>query len=226
MPVSDRSGADRGDTVRPGSVPRDVAVLARRLGQMMAARMSPEQMAVELIDSGSRLHADPYVSLVHEFHRVFGVGAADEADLAEQPRATIRMRAALIEEEASEAADAIRARDLPGTAKELCDLLYVAFGGGVRFGIPVLACFRAVHEANMSKLGADGRPLFRADGKVLKGPNYRPPDIGGVLAWQAQMRALLVEAARVPTRPGLLEELQAEGQRREQGQQDGGRTGG
>ena len=61
-------------------------------------------------------------------------------------------------------------------AKELADLLYVTYGTAVSFGIPIDEVFDAVHRSNMSKL-VDGKPLKREDGKVLKGPNYKPPQL-------------------------------------------------
>jgi len=71
--------------------------------------------------------------------------------------------------------------DKAKVAKELADVLYVVYGFGDTFGIPVDKVFEEVHSSNMSKLGDDGRPIKRDDGKVLKGPNYRPADIEKVL---------------------------------------------
>jgi len=65
-------------------------------------------------------------------------------------------------------------------AKELADLLYVTYGTAITFGIPIDDVFAEVHRSNMSKLGADGKPIYREDGKVLKGPNYTPPDLSFV----------------------------------------------
>lgn len=61
--------------------------------------------------------------------------------------------------------------------KELADLRYVVEGAAVTFGLPIDEAYTEVHRSNMSKLGPDGLPLYRADGKVLKGPNYREPDM-------------------------------------------------
>jgi predicted HAD superfamily Cof-like phosphohydrolase len=55
--------------------------------------------------------------------------------------------------------------------------LYVVYGAGHAFGIDLDKCFEEVHNSNLSKLGNDGRPVYRDDGKVVKGPNYMAPDM-------------------------------------------------
>ena len=65
--------------------------------------------------------------------------------------------------------------------KELCDLQYVLSGFAVTFGLPFDEAFKRVHESNMSKLGPDGKPIYREDGKVLKGPNYKKPDLSDLV---------------------------------------------
>lgn len=61
--------------------------------------------------------------------------------------------------------------------KEMCDLLYVVFDMAATFNLPIGEAFNRVHRSNMSKLGADGKPVYRDDGKVLKGPNYKEPNL-------------------------------------------------
>jgi predicted HAD superfamily Cof-like phosphohydrolase len=61
--------------------------------------------------------------------------------------------------------------------KELADLQYVVSGFAVRLGLPLEQAFNRVHKSNMSKLDDDGNPIYREDGKVVKGPNYRPVDL-------------------------------------------------
>lgn len=61
--------------------------------------------------------------------------------------------------------------------KELADLMYVIIGTAITFGLPLELVFNRVHESNMSKLGNDGKPIYREDGKVIKGPNYQPPKL-------------------------------------------------
>jgi predicted HAD superfamily Cof-like phosphohydrolase len=108
--------------------------------------------------------------------------AALDVTIGEQP--AIRdadLRASLIAEEATETIDAIRAGDIVAAIDGLCDLLYVAYGTAVSFGIDLEPFFEEVHASNMAKLGA-GR---RADGKVLKSVEWQPPRIAEILESQA-----------------------------------------
>jgi len=87
------------------------------------------------------------------------------------------LRLDLIEEEVQELRDGLGNQDLLEIADALTDILYVVYGAGHAFGIDLDDCFDEVHRSNMTKLGEDGRPLYRDDGKVMKGPNYREPDL-------------------------------------------------
>ena len=86
----------------------------------------------------------------------------------------------LIAEEYNELREAIAEKDIIATADALCDLLYVIYGTGDEFGMDLDGCFDRVHRSNMSKF-VNGKPILREDGKILKGPNYFPPDFQGVL---------------------------------------------
>ncbi len=66
-------------------------------------------------------------------------------------------------------------------AKELTDILYVCYWTAAKIGIDVNEAFRRVHASNMSKLGLDGKPVKREDGKVLKGPGYHAPDLSDIV---------------------------------------------
>ena len=90
---------------------------------------------------------------------------------------TMDLRIDLIQEELGELKDAIVDGDgtLVDVADALSDLLYVVYGAGHSFGIDLDDCFAEVHRSNMSKLGEDGKPIYREDGKVLKGPNFSEP---------------------------------------------------
>jgi predicted HAD superfamily Cof-like phosphohydrolase len=119
--------------------------------------------------------------LVHEFHKAFALASG------QAPTEALRiLRARLVEEEMAEAGDAAAAAllggDLAAVAKELADAAYVLYGAADTFSIDLDAAIVAVHESNMSKLGADGQPILREDGKVLKGPNYKEADVSGALS--------------------------------------------
>lgn len=110
-----------------------------------------------------------------EFHRTFGhpVGAVPEFPA----QSYIDLRIKLIEEELQELRDAVSARDMVETADALGDIMYVVIGMAVSFGIPIDKVFNEIHSSNMTKLGEDGKPIYREDGKILKGPNFRKPNI-------------------------------------------------
>ena len=118
---------------------------------------------------------------VGDFHRAYGLPVRD-VPTVDVGGEQVALRLALIQEEVGELADAAGAGDLIGIADALADIVYVAYGTAHVYGIDLDAVLDEVHASNMTKLGADGRPIRRADGKVLKGPDYRPPDIAAVLA--------------------------------------------
>ena len=59
----------------------------------------------------------------------------------------------------------------------IADLIYVTIGTAIDFGFDLEGAFEEVQRSNMAKLGEDGKPIFRKDGKILKGPNYKKPDL-------------------------------------------------
>ena len=87
------------------------------------------------------------------------------------------LRLDLIEEEVQELRDGLGKKSMLEIADALTDILYVVYGAGHSFGIDLDECFNEVHRSNMTKLGADGRPMYREDGKVMKGPHYSEPDL-------------------------------------------------
>ena len=93
----------------------------------------------------------------------------------------IDLRKKLIEEELQELKDAISDKDIVEVADALTDILVVTYGAGVAFGIDLDKCFKEVHRSNMSKLSADGKPIYNEYGKVMKGPNYSPPDLKKII---------------------------------------------
>ena len=115
------------------------------------------------------------IDMLREFHETYGVPVR-ATPTADTPENDLRIR--LLREEPQEFIDA---GDIVEMAHELADLVYVAYGTALNHGIPLDAVIAEVHRANMSKLDEGGRPVYREDGKVLKGPNYRPPDIRAIL---------------------------------------------
>jgi predicted HAD superfamily Cof-like phosphohydrolase len=93
---------------------------------------------------------------------------------------TINLRLRLIQEELDELFFAHEDNDLVEVADALTDLLYVIYGTGQAYGIDLDACFDEVHESNMSKL-VDGYAQKNEIGKVMKGPNFFPPNLRSVL---------------------------------------------
>ena len=116
---------------------------------------------------------------VENFMRAFGQEIKPAPELAEFNTAELRVE--LISEELDELCTAIDNDDIVEIADALTDLLYVIYGAGHAYGIDLDECFNEVHDSNMSKLGEDGKPIYREDGKVLKGPDYFAPDLEKVM---------------------------------------------
>jgi predicted HAD superfamily Cof-like phosphohydrolase len=121
---------------------------------------------------------------VLQFHEAFGLPVAASPRRAGVPAALAELRIDLLVEEVQEFAEAARGGDLVALADALADIVYVTYGAALTYGIDLDAVLREIHRSNMSKLGPDGRPVLRADGKVLKPVTYRPPNVKAVLAVQ------------------------------------------
>jgi predicted HAD superfamily Cof-like phosphohydrolase len=130
-------------------------------------------------EKGKRMTVPSNFELVGDFMEAFGQAVHIEPTLRSEPVQDLRVD--LIAEELDELRAAFANHDIVEVADALTDLLYVVYGAGHAFGIDLDECFYEVHKSNMSKLGEDHRPIYRDDGKVLKGPNYFPPDLARVL---------------------------------------------
>jgi predicted HAD superfamily Cof-like phosphohydrolase len=113
------------------------------------------------------------------FMSTFGQEVKDKAEFPDND--TIVLRLELIEEELKELREAIGNADIVEVADALTDILYVTYGAGHAFGIDLDKCFQEVQESNMSKLDHNGEPIYREDGKVMKGPNYFSPDLASIV---------------------------------------------
>jgi predicted HAD superfamily Cof-like phosphohydrolase len=123
---------------------------------------------------------------VQQFHRASDVENPDYPQLPTYERQMLREK--LIEEEFWELKQAFSEGDVVAYADAVADLLYVVYGTADEAGIDADAVFAEVHRSNMSKVGADGKVLKRADGKILKPDTYSPPDVESVLDAQVEIR--------------------------------------
>lgn len=123
---------------------------------------------------------------VAQFKEAHGHALPDKLEVPEFKRMELLTK--LIREEFREVMESIYPEqdgvmevDPVNLAKELADLVYVTVGMAIECGIPLDKVWDEVHRSNMSKIGPDGKFVTREDGKILKGPNYTPPDIEKVL---------------------------------------------
>jgi len=113
---------------------------------------------------------------VKTFMRSFGQEVKNKASFPDPKIQKLRFE--LIKEELNELKIALDQKNLKEVADALTDILYVTYGAGHAFGIDLDKCFEEVQLSNMSKLGADGKPIYNDSGKVMKGPNYFKPNLG------------------------------------------------
>ena len=112
---------------------------------------------------------------VKEFMTTYGQEVKNKSEFPNEK--IINLRKKLIEEEYNELKEAINENDIVEVADALTDILVVTYGAGAAFGIDLDKCFEEVHRSNMSKLSDTGKPIYNEFGKVMKGPNYSPPDL-------------------------------------------------
>jgi len=119
---------------------------------------------------------------VQEFHEAFGLGVK-ESPIAKLSEQKLKLRFDLMEEENEEYLEAAKNDDLVEVADALGDMLYILCGTILEHGMQykIEEVFNEIQRSNMSKLGANGKPIYREDGKVMKGPNYFKPDIKKIL---------------------------------------------
>ena len=122
------------------------------------------------------------INAVRQFHTAFGLGMKEEptADLG-LAKNTLRFN--LMKEENEEYLEAANNNDLVEVADALGDMLYILCGTIIEHGMQhkIEEVFDEIQRSDMSKLGEDGKPIYREDGKVLKGPNYFKPSIKEIL---------------------------------------------
>lgn len=118
---------------------------------------------------------------VEEFHNAFGQVNGTEPQLLEERAFELRHR--LMAEENEEYKEACMNGDIVQIADALGDQLYILCGTILKHGLQskIEEVFNEIQNSNMSKLDSEGKPILRPDGKILKGPNYFPPNIFKIL---------------------------------------------
>ncbi len=125
---------------------------------------------------------DNKLKAVKDFHKTFGLGVK-ESPIAKLSDNKLKLRFDLMAEENEEYLEAAKNNDLVEVADALGDMLYILCGTILEHGMQykIEEVFNEIQKSNMSKLGGDGKPIYREDGKVMKGPNYFEPDILKIL---------------------------------------------
>jgi predicted HAD superfamily Cof-like phosphohydrolase len=123
-----------------------------------------------------------YFHDVWTWHIKFFVPCPDHPVEPPQDRKDLRKK--LLHEELKELTDAIDSGDMKGVADGIADLVWVACGTAAEYGIDLDGVWAEVSDANWRKLGSDGEPILRDDGKILKPEGWVGPDIGRVLKMQ------------------------------------------
>lgn len=117
---------------------------------------------------------------VRAFHEAFGVPVLPAPQMPHEERRKLRYR--LLKEEFEEYVAAENNDDLNEVADALGDMAYIIAGTALEYGIPLDRVLDEIQRSNMAKLGPDGKPIVRPDGKILKPEGWTPPDVAGVLA--------------------------------------------
>ena len=122
------------------------------------------------------------LNAVKLFHETYGLGVSTEmkADLGKLKN---ELRFNLMKEENEEYLEAVESNDIVEIADALGDMLYILCGTILEHGLQhkIEEVFDEIQRSNMSKLGQDGKPIYREDGKVMKGPNYFKPNFSTIL---------------------------------------------
>ena len=122
------------------------------------------------------------INQVKKFHEVFLIGNEDKPK-AIIDESTFLLRHRLMQEENEEYLEACKNGDMVEIADALGDMLYIWCGTVLKHGLQgvISEIFDEIQRSNMSKLDENNKPIFREDGKVLKGANYFKPNIKGIL---------------------------------------------
>tara|TARA_B100001540_G_scaffold26875_1_gene22399 strand:+ start:38 stop:427 length:390 start_codon:yes stop_codon:yes gene_type:complete len=122
------------------------------------------------------------IEQVKEFADTFNIKYSDDMNV-NIDESTIDLRFRLMQEENLEYLEAAKNKDIVEVADALGDILYILCGTILTHGLQhkIVEVFNEIQRSNMSKLDINGKPVFREDGKILKGPNYFQPNIKEIL---------------------------------------------
>ena len=122
------------------------------------------------------------LSAVEKFHKAYRI-LINDRPTADIDKELIKLRFNLMKEENEEYFEAARNNDIVEVADALGDMLYILCGTIITHGFQnkIEEIFDEIQKSNMSKLGEEGKPIYRNDGKVMKGPNYFKPNIKAIL---------------------------------------------
>ena len=122
------------------------------------------------------------IEQVKEFAETFNIEYSDDMN-TNIDESTIDLRFRLMQEENLEYLEAAKNKDIVEVADALGEILYILCGTILTHGLQhkIVEVFNEIQRSNMSKLDINGKPVFREDGKILKGPNYFKPNIKEIL---------------------------------------------
>lgn len=122
------------------------------------------------------------VEAVTAFHQAFGLNVSTNPTV-DLPKEIKKLRYNLMKEENEEYLEAIKNDDLVEVADALGDMLYILCGTIISHGLQdkMESIFDEIQRSNLSKLDSNGKPIYREDGKVMKGPHYFKPNIAAIL---------------------------------------------
>jgi predicted HAD superfamily Cof-like phosphohydrolase len=121
------------------------------------------------------------IEQVKEFHKAFDIPILNDPDFIPIERSIMRQR--ILEEEVRELQVAVLSEDMTEVADALVDAMYILIGTAHEYGLANILeeYFDEVHKSNMTKLDENGKPIYRKDGKVIKGPNFIVPDLKSIV---------------------------------------------
>lgn len=122
------------------------------------------------------------IDAVIDFHTAFGL-TINDSPTVDLTKEILKLRYDLMKEENEEYLEAVENNDKVEMADALGDMLYILCGTIITHGMQhkIEEVFDEIQRSNMSKLDVNGKPIYRTDGKVLKGPNYFKPDLAKIL---------------------------------------------